>query len=388
MKGIYLDHAATSYPKAPEVAAAMSGYLLDVGANIGRGGYAGAYAAAGVVLETRERLAALFGCSEARNVVFTSGVTLSLNMLIQGLARRGDHFVTSEMEHNAVIRPLAQLEEKGVSFDRVRCGGDGALDLAHFCSLLRADTRAVVLTHASNVCGTLFPLAQVGEVCREKGIFFLVDAAQTAGVVPIEMERMGIDGLAFTGHKSLLGPQGIGGFVLSTRLAAELRPLIAGGTGSFSHWETMPEVLPDRFEAGTLNLPGIYGLHAALGFLEQQGMDKLRRREQLLTEKLLAGLAALPDVRVLGVRQPENRVGVVSVDFMGADNAQIAFRLEQEYGIMTRVGLHCAPQAHRTLATYPQGTVRFSVGPFTTEEEIAQAVDAVKAILAEEQTGM
>ena len=354
MRTVYLDNAATSYPKAPGVGAAMADYIERVGCNIGRGGYQRAYDAAGGVLEVRERLCTLVNGPGPRNVAFTSGATHGLNLLLKGLLRPGDRVVTSPMEHNAVLRPLRQLE------------------------------RAVVLTHASNVSGTRFPIGAVGALCRARGIFFLVDAAQTLGVLPVDMGAMGIDGLAFPGHKGLLGPQGIGGVVVSDALASELEPLLAGGTGSQSESLDMPSFLPDRLEAGTLNLPGIFGLGAALDYLDREG-EALRARERKLAGHLWARLMELEEdgLRVLGSDDPVNRVGVVSVDFLCADNAEMTFRLEREYGIQTRCGLHCAPLAHKTLGTFPQGAVRFSVGPFTTFEELDYVHGAVYDLLLE-----
>ena len=387
MRRVYLDNAATSFPKPPEVAEAMCGYLRDVGANVGRGGYASAYSAAGVVLDTRERLCRLFGFDDPSRVIFTANVTAALNFLLKGLLRQGDHVLVSAMEHNAVMRPLTQLAEKGICFDRIASDRDGKLPEQSLEtlmeSLLRPETKAVVITHASNVSGTLLPIARVGAFCRAHGLWFLVDSAQTAGTERIDMEAMGIDALAFTGHKGLLGPQGTGGFLVSSRLAGELEPLIVGGTGSFSHLETVPDVLPDRFEGGTLNIPGIYGLNAALCWLERIGMESVRAREKELTERFLRRMGETDGLRLVGPKELEERTAVVSVDCMQMDNAEVAFRLDSEYGIMTRCGLHCAPNAHKTLGTYPQGTIRFSFGPFHTAEEIDYAADALQKILKE-----
>lgn len=260
MRTVYLDNAATSYPKAPGVGAAMADYIERVGCNIGRGGYQRAYDAAGGVLEVRERLCTLVNGPGPRNVAFTSGATHGLNLLLKGLLRPGDRVVTSPMEHNAVLRPLRQLERAGVEVEYLPCTERGELVTENLAERLTPGVRAVVLTHASNVSGTIFPIAEVGRLCRARGIFFLVDAAQTLGVLPVDMAAMGIDGLAFPGHKGLLGPQGIGGVVVSDALASELEPLLAGGTGSQSESLDMPSFLPDRLEAGTLNLPGIFGL--------------------------------------------------------------------------------------------------------------------------------
>ena len=248
---------------------------------------------------------------------------------------------------------------------------------------LTAGTRAVMLTHASNVSGTVFPIEQVGKLCRERGIFFLVDAAQTLGALPVDMERMGIDGLAFPGHKGLLGPQGIGGVVVTDALARALEPLAAGGTGSQSHLLEMPDALPDRFEAGTLNLPAIFGLNAALSWAEDQGWENLYRRERKLTGHLIARLREMEvdGLRLFGPLDREKQVGIVSVDFPGMDNAEAALRLEQEYGVQCRCGLHCAPLAHRALGPYPQGTVRFSVSVLSSFEDIDYLQAAVCGVM-------
>ncbi|MBC8545371.1 aminotransferase class V-fold PLP-dependent enzyme [Clostridiaceae bacterium NSJ-31] len=378
---IYLDHASTSYPKAPGVAPRMCEYLEQVGCNVSRGEYETAYDAAEVVFNARERLARLFNFPEPHNVIFTSNVTTALNLVIKGGFHAGDHLLVSAMEHNAVMRPLTQMLEAGVTFDRIPCDESGELQLECIESLIHPNTRAVVMLHASNVSGTLYPVEQVGRICHKHSLRFVVDSAQTAGVFPIDMEGMYIDALCFTGHKGLLGPQGIGGLLIREEFAREITPLISGGTGSFSHLETVPELLPDRFEAGTLNLPGIYGLNAALEYLERIGIDSIRTREQELAARFTAGMERLPGVRVVGSHDAHQKAGIVSLDFGGRDNAELSFLLDSEYGIMTRCGLHCAPNAHKTLGTYPQGTVRFSVGYSNTEAEIDFAVEALHKLL-------
>ncbi|HIX65816.1 MAG TPA: aminotransferase class V-fold PLP-dependent enzyme [Candidatus Anaerotruncus excrementipullorum] len=381
---VYLDQAATSWPKPPEVLQAVERFFTQVGCNVNRGGYAAAYTAAEVVLETRERLCRLFGFDKPAQVIFTAGVTASLNQLLKGLLRPGDHLLVSALEHNAVMRPLAQLVEQGVSFDRLPAGPDGRLpeDLEGALELLlRPNTRMLVVTHASNVCGVLLPLARLGAFCRAHGLWFVVDAAQTGGVESIHMGAMGIDALAFAGHKGLLGPQGLGGFLVRRELAERMEPLVAGGTGSFSHLERMPNQLPDRFEAGTLNLPGIFGLHAALGWLERTGIDAVRQREQQLLERLLSQLDGLPDLRLLGPRDPAQRTAVAALDFPGRDNGEVAFQLDQA-GIMVRCGLHCAPNAHRVLGSYPQGAVRLSAGWYNTPQEMDYTAQVIKRLIA------
>lgn len=383
MDRIYLDNAATTYPKPPCTAEAVYAYMTGVGANINRGSYRSAYAAEETVYEARRLLCRFFDGPDPRQVVFTKNITESLNVLLKGLLRPGDHVIVSRMEHNAVMRPLTQLKAQGVSFDRAACGPDGQLDLDSLESLIRPQTRAVVMTHASNVSGTVMPLQKVGELCRKKGILFIADTAQTAGVLPVSMEKMYIDALAFTGHKGLMGPQGTGGFLLRKGLEKEMEPLLSGGTGSFSHLETVPEQMPDRFEPGTMNLPGIAGLLAGLSWVEETGIRTIREREEMLTKRFLRGIRPLLEeekIRLAGPGEVVERTGVVSVAVRGGDNARAAFLLDENYGIMTRVGLHCAPSAHKALGTYPEGTVRFSFGYFNTEEEADRAAEALKEI--------
>lgn len=392
MKKIYLDQASTSFPKPRQVPDAMYRYMTEIGTNINRGGYEDAYSAEDMVLETRERLCELFHFSQCENVIFTGNITASLNVILKGFLKPGDHVLVSSMEHNAVMRPIRQLEQTGVSFDRIPCTEEGELIFSRMEELLRPETRAVVMLHASNVCGTVMPVAQVGEFCREHGLKFILDTAQTAGILPLNMEQMKIDVLAFTGHKGLLGPQGIGGFLCTDEMAHAMEPLLSGGTGSISHTEEIPGFMPDRFEPGTLNLPGIAGLHAALDYLQKTGISNIYEKEMALTEAFLGRLLELeslhqkdgvPLLRIAGKKNLDNRVAVVSIQPLKKDPAQIAFELDSRYGIMTRVGLHCAPGAHKTLGTYPTGTIRFAFGHTNTMEEVDAAADALTELLTE-----
>lgn len=387
-KRIYLDNAATSFPKPASVPAAMTDFMTNVGANIGRGSYESAYDAGMLVYDVRDRLCRLFGGPDPSQVVFTMNVTMSLNMLIKGLLRPGDHVLVSSMEHNAVMRPLVQLEKEGISFTRLPCLPDGSLPVTEGApelgKYLRENTRAVIMTHASNVCGTVLPAREIGAFCKKNGLVFILDTAQTAGVLPVDMKEMNIDALAFTGHKGLLGPQGIGGFLLRKGLADRIRPLIAGGTGSISHTEIMPDFMPDRFESGTLNLPGIAGLGAGLRFVEENGLTAICDHELMLTGLFLEGLLPLEEaerIRILGKKDLAGRTGVVSLQPTELDPAEAAYRLDAEFGIQTRVGLHCAPSAHKTLGTFPAGTIRFSFGFFNTPEDVETALAALKAIV-------
>lgn len=381
MKNIYLDNGATSFPKPKCVAEAMLHYITEVGANIGRGGYEEATQAEEVVFETRERIQILFNAPDSKNVIFTQNITQSLNMIIKGYLKPGDHILVSAMEHNAVMRPLIQLEKIGVRFDRIPCNIKGQLMIEHIQPMILPETKAILLMHASNVCGSIMPIEQVGEICKRNGLKFIVDAAQTAGVIPIDMKSMNIDILTFTGHKSLMGPQGIGGFVIVDELINEIEPLISGGTGSISNSEEMPTFLPDRYEAGTMNIPGIYGLHASVGYIMQTGLPVIHAKEMLLTQAFMKGLSEIKGVRCIGPGADDERTSVVSIQVDKMDIAELAYRLDSEYGIKTRVGLHCSPNAHKTLNTYPVGTLRFSFGYFNEPEDVDHTLMAIEKVL-------
>jgi cysteine desulfurase family protein len=374
---IYFDNASTSHPKAPGVPDAVKEILERGCFNISRGSYAGAYEMSALVFDTREKLAALFDCPESRQVVFTGGVTLSLNMVLKGLLRPGDRVVTTQMEHNAVIRPLAQLQGQGVNVEFARCGCDGRLDLEDMEAKITAGTKLVVMSHASNVCGTILPISEVGGICRKQGTLLLVDAAQTAGVLPISMRKDNIDILAFPGHKGLLSPQGLGGLILSRKIADQMVPLVAGGTGSYTHIAEMPAALPDKLEAGTLNLPGIAALSTALDYISEVGIETIYTREMNLFKRLTDGLDSIPGVNVAGPKELKDKCAIAALDFREADNAAVAARLDEEYGIMVRCGLHCAPSAHKTLGTFPRGVLRCSIGHLNTEAEIDTLLDVL-----------
>ena len=392
MQQIYLDNASTTFPKPEAVADAVYQYITHTGTNISRGTCA--TNTEDLVFATRELLCRFFGGEDSKNVVFTKNITESLNIIIKGLLHSGDHVLVSAMEHNAVMRPLQQIGTEltagnaptdAITFSRIPCDAEGALCLDALPQLVRPNTKAIIMTHASNVCGTVQPLAQVGSFCHKHNLKFIVDSAQSAGVVPVNMQEMHIDALAFTGHKGLLAPQGIGGFVLRESMIDEITPLIVGGTGSLSHTEHTPHFMPDKFEAGTLNLPGIAGLHASLSWLQQQGIDKIRTHELTLTQQFLDGLQQLEAqklLRIIGKRDCTDRVGVVSVSTEKMDIAKLAFILADKYGIATRVGLHCAPNAHKTLGTYPAGTLRFSFGCYNTADEVKAALQALEEVLA------
>lgn len=377
---VYLDNAATSYPKAPGVASAMADYVEKVGATINRSSYASAQEAGLVTLSLRERLCRLFNHPDPTHAVLTPGATAGLNMVIKGLLRPGDHCLVSSMEHNAVMRPLVQLEREGVAFERIPCDAQGRLRLEALPGMIKLNTRLVVMAHGSNVCGTVQDAEAVGKICRERGVPFALDAAQTAGHIEVDFERFGLSALVVPGHKGLLGPQGIGALLLDADFARRLTPLVAGGTGSASDSEELPGWMPDRFESGTPNMPGVYGWEAALGWLENTGIETLENHEKTLSKRFLEGIYGLKNVKLYGATVPEGRTGVFSVGFLNCDNAEAAWRLEREFGILTRCGLHCAPSAHKTLGSFPEGSVRFSTGWANTEADIGAALSAIAAI--------
>lgn len=377
---VYLDNAATFYPKAPGVASAMADYVEKVGATINRSSYASAQEAGLVTLSLRERLCRLFNHPDPTHAVLTPGATAGLNMVIKGLLRPGDHCLVSSMEHNAVMRPLVQLEREGVAFERIPCDAQGRLRLEALPGMIKLNTRLVVMAHGSNVCGTVQDAEAVGKICRERGVPFALDAAQTAGHIEVDFERFGLSALVVPGHKGLLGPQGIGALLLDADFARRLTPLVAGGTGSASDSEELPDWMPDRFESGTPNMPGVYGWEAALGWLENTGIETLENHEKTLSKRFLEGIYGLKNVKLYGATVPEGRTGVFSVGFLNCDNAEAAWRLEREFGILTRCGLHCAPSAHKTLGSFPEGSVRFSTGWANTEADIDAALSAIAAI--------
>lgn len=381
MNYIYLDNASTTFPKAPNVASAMADYITNSGININRGSYALAYDVEDIIYTTRQRLHTLFNGHDPSHVIFTQNVTMSLNMVIKGLLKAGDHVLVSSMEHNAVMRPLTQLLDKGITFDTIPCDSTGSIQMESIEPLIRPNTVALIINHASNVCGTIQPLESIGPICKAHNLQFIVDAAQTAGVIPIDVKACHIDALCFTGHKGLLGPQGIGGIILTKEMAQTLTPLIAGGTGSFSHLETLPTHMPDAFESGTLNLPGIIGLNEGLAYIESQGMENIHNHELVLTQSFLEGLQSINGINIVGKQNIQDRTAVISITIDGMDPANIAYELESTYHIMTRVGLHCAPRAHQTLGTYPEGTVRFSFGYANTHKDVESALSALNTIV-------
>lgn len=383
---IYLDHAATSWPKPECVHDAVSRYMRDVGASPGRSGHRRANDAERLRLDAREAVAELFGVSDPMRVVFTLNGTTALNMVLRGLLTPGAHAVTTGMEHNAVMRPLRALEQQGVAVDVARCGTDGTLEPAAVDEHIRPETRLIIVNHASNVCGTVLPIREIGELARARGVPLLVDAAQTAGVWPLDMRADNVDLLAFTGHKGLLGPSGTGGLIISEGFDIDrLPPLVAGGTGSRSEQESQPDFLPDKYEAGTPNTAGLAGLAAGVRYVLELGVEQVRARTQGWTERLINGLRRIEGVRLVGTQDARRQVAVVSFTIDGWSVSELAHALDERFGIMCRPGLHCAPRAHRTLGTLPHGTLRFALGSSSSEDEVDAALAAV-AQLAQVQS--
>jgi cysteine desulfurase family protein len=382
---IYLDNAATSFPKPEAVYAAVDQTLRGVSASPGRGGHREALAATRIVFAAREAAAALFGIADSARIAFTASATEAINCALFGLLRPGDRVVTSTMEHNAVTRPLRALQERGVTVVKVPADRLGFIDPAAIKRACAETTRLVVLSHCSNVTGTLQPIEEIGPWCRRQGIHFLVDAAQSAGQFGLDVAAMGIDLLAVPGHKGLMGPPGTG--LLYVREGVELQPLIYGGTGGNSQSDLPPETMPERLEAGSLNTPGLAGLQAGIEFLLREGVSAVRSREAGLLAQLISGLRQIPEVELYGPLDPCFHGGVLSFNLAGRDPAEIGFLLDSDHGILCRVGLHCAPDAHRTIGTFPRGTVRVSPGYFTTEAEIEQLLGAVAAVAARSPLG-
>ena len=374
---IYLDNAATTLRKPPQVIDAVARAMGSFG-NSARGTHEGALTASRTIYNTRCKLAALFGCPRPDHVAFTANSTEALNIAINGLVRPGDHVLSTDLEHNSVLRPLYRLrDERGVALDFVPADRQGRIDYADLERLLRPETRAIVCTHASNLTGDAVDLARVGELAHAHGVLLVVDASQSAGVLPIDMEQMHIDVLCFTGHKSLMGPQGTGG--LCVREGVDINPWKVGGTGVQTYLHEQPEQMPTRLEAGTLNGHGIAGLNAALDFLQETGVEAIHAHEMALLRRFVAGVKKIPGVALYGDFDHE-RTAVAALNIGDMDSGEVSDILSEDYGIATRPGAHCAPRLHKALGTEEQGAVRFSFGWYNTEEEADAAVTALREI--------
>ena len=381
---IYLNNAATTWPKPVSVASAIYEFITSSGANIARGSASERdIASLDIVFSCRQKLASLLGGYSRHNakyVTLTSNITESINIVLKGLLKPGMKVVTSSMEHNAVIRPLRGQEDRGVHIEIVQCSLHGYLDPKALDRSLVDGADLAVINHCSNVSGSLQDISAIAEICAKRKVPLVIDSAQTAGVVPIDTEALDISALCFTGHKGLFGPQGTGGIIWKPELAERCAPFIEGGTGSLSHEERQPSQLPDKFEAGTPNLPGIAGFLAAIEWLEKTGIENIRAKENILGSKLEEGLCSIKGLRILGPRGKDQRLPVFSLNIDGKDNSRLARDLSDRYGIETRPGLHCAPLAHRTLGSFPEGALRLSPGYFNTEDDIDAAVYALSEL--------
>jgi cysteine desulfurase family protein len=375
---LYFDNAATSWPKPETTIRAVDSCLRETGGSPGRSGHSLSIDAGRIIFNSRVALAGLLGIDDPLRIVLTKNATEALNIAVFGLLTPGDHVITSSMEHNSVMRPLRVMEARGVELTILPCSVAGELDPCVIVPAIKKNTKAIFLTHASNVTGTIMSVADIGRIAREHGLIFCVDAAQTAGALPIDIGSMNIDLLAFTGHKSLFGPQGTGGLYIRKDLEQLISPLMRGGTGSRSEYEEQPDFMPDKFESGTPNTSGYAGLTAGIDFILSQGLDTINAHEKRLTELFLQGIGAVDDVTIYGLKDASRQIPVVSFNLRDIDPAKAALELDERFGIMSRPGLHCAPSAHKTIGTFPAGTMRFSFSYFNTVEEIHQAVDAVR----------
>jgi len=372
---VYLDNAATTFPKPEAVYEAILHVLRDVGASPGRGGYRRSLESGRILFQARETVAGFFSIADSSRVIFTQNATGALNLALQGTLAAGDHVITTSMEHNSLLRPLYALRTKGVEVSIIPAGPDGVVSVEDIRRAVQVNTKMIAVCHVSNVCGAIQPIEPLAQICREAGALFLVDAAQSAGYLPINVEQTGIDLLAVPGHKGLLGPGGTGFLYAAPHV--QLKPVLQGGTGSHSTAEEQPLVMPDGFEAGTHNLPGIAGLQAGIEFLMERGLSSVHQHEQSLLLQAEQALRDIPGVTAYGPADPEGRCSVLSFTASGVDSGLLAVELDHGFDVAVRAGLHCAPLAHRTLGTMPGGTVRLSPGWSTTSEEIALFSDAV-----------
>jgi len=375
---IYFDNGATSWPKPPQVLESMEHYLKDIGGSPGRSGHRLSAEAGRLVFETRELAAQLFNITDPQQIAFTKNITEGLNYFLLTQLAPGDHVITTGMEHNSVMRPLRYLEGRGVEVTVVECDRFGHCLPQDMEAAIKSNTKIIVVNHASNVIGTIQPLEAIGSMAKRHNILFVVDAAQSAGAIAIDVPKMQIDVLGFTGHKSLLGPQGTGGIYINP--AIQIKPLIFGGTGSNSEFETQPLYMPDVLESGTINAVGLAGLSAGIRYILDRGLENIREHEKKLTQYFIDNLRNFPGVKLYGPLDARERTAVVSLNIENTVCSEVGTILDQVFNIMTRTGLHCAPAAHKTIGTFPQGTVRFSFGIFNTLEEVEKTVEIIKEL--------
>ena len=375
---IYLDNAATTFPKPKTVYQNVMKAMTKYGANPGRGSHAMAIEGAKVIYETRELLAQLFNLDDPLRVIFTFNATDGLNLAIKGLLKSGDHVIVTSMEHNSVLRPVMELQKKGVENTIVSCETDGSVKVADIENAIRSNTKLIITTHVSNLTGTIFPIEEIGKMCKEHQITYLVDASQSAGVLDIDVKKCNIDFLVFPGHKGLLGPQGTGALLINSD--TQMEQLKEGGTGSESSNLNQPNFYPDKFEAGTPNLPGIAGLNAGVKYIINRGTKSIYSHEKMILDLFINEMKKNDKIQIYGPKDINDRCGVVPINIIDVDSSEVAYLLDTKYNIAVRPGLHCAPLAHKTIGTEKIGAVRFSVGPFTKKSDILAAVKALNEI--------
>ncbi|MBS5823715.1 MAG: aminotransferase class V-fold PLP-dependent enzyme [Clostridium argentinense] len=379
---VYLDNGATSYPKPQSVYNDMFNYMTKIGSNVGRGASSSSLMGNKIIYEARKTLIEFFNFDKIENVIFTPNITYSLNMLIKGSVKKGWHVITSVMDHNSTLRALHTLSENNIiELDIVGASKEGFINIEELKNKIKNNTKLIVLSHASNIVGSIQPLEKIGKLCREKNIYFIVDSAQSAGALEVDFKKLNCSALAFTGHKSLLGPQGIGGFLIDDEFNSECIPIIEGGTGSVSSSVIQPQFMPDKFESGTMNAPAIAGLLAGIKFINSEGINTIKEHEEYLTDKFLTGLLNMKDIIIYGNKSTENRTSTISLNSTKIDNSELGFTLDSEYGIITRTGLHCAPLAHEAVGSYPNGSIRFSFGYFNDLKDVNYTLDCINKVL-------
>ena len=367
---VYLDNASTSFPKPKIMADAMYDYIINVGGNSGRGNYSNSYESNKLILLTREKIANFFNYNKSENVIFTNNITSSLNILIKGMLKQNDHVISTTLEHNSVLRPLFECSNSlNINIDLVNSSKDGFINPIDIKNKINKNTKLVIISNASNVIGSIQNIKEIGAICKKNNVFFIIDTAQTAGMVKVDMHQCNANAIAFTGHKSLLGPQGIGGFIIDDLLNDECTSTFSGGTGSLSHSLTQPNFLPDKFECGTLNSPGIVGLSNSIDFINKEGLETIYSKTSYLRSKLYEGMLNIDGIKLYGNTNFSKYTTCISFNYKNFDPAEVSYFLEYN-GIKTRSGLHCAPLAHKSIGSYPGGTIRFSLGYFNTDKEI------------------
>lgn len=382
MSNIYFDNAATSFPKPQQVIDDMLNHMTNFGGSANRGSSSISLQSSRAAYECRYALSQFFNYHKSENVIFTNNITSSINILLNGLIKPNWHIITTSMDHNSTLRPLLKLKSEidNVEVDIINCNSQGFLEINDFRNAIKENTKLIILSHASNLVGSIQPIKEIGAICKEKGIYFILDSAQTAGILPLDMKELNLNALAFTGHKSLLGPQGIGGFIIDDSLNEICNSVFVGGTGSHSSLLEAPTTLPDKFESGTLNIPGIVGLLAGINFINSEGMHTIREKEDFLCKVALDGLLNMDDIKIYGTTDIDKRTSTIAFNINNMDPSEVGYILDSEFNIACRTGLHCAPLAHKSVGSYPNGSIRVSFGYFNQTEEIKYFLDSINKI--------